>query len=292
MQFVKMEALGNDFVVFEGPLSPTPEAIRQICDRHHGVGADGLIVVTPLTANPTQIRMEYWNADGSQAEMCGNGLRCIALWGRLNIPSYFRDFTVLTQAGPRRVVVPASSNQINVEMGKINLKPNAMIENIHHYPEYAYPSYNVGNPHVVIVVDDVDNAPVDTLGPVVDDSVPGGANVEFVQIITPNWIKVRVWERGVGETLACGTGAVAAMAEAQRNHRADNPVKVSFPGGDVLVRATDESVWLTGPARVSYSGEWPQELGENIKYPHTLSFFRDPPSSTFPVPAGALIPTT
>lgn len=246
MHFVKMEGLGNDFVVFEGPRELSPTEVAVICDRRRGVGADGVLVVTPAG---DRVRMEYWNADGSPAEMCGNGLRCVA---RLAVDRGMvagPDFTVDTPVGPRRVRV---DEEVTVDLGPVAVGGIVTIDGA------DYHHTQVGNPHAVRLVDDPEGVAVDQVGSRVEHHphFPEGVNVEFVTVEAPDRIRLRVWERGVGETLACGTGAVASVAVGHRLGATGTQVAVELPGGTARVSLEGGHSWLTGPVRYVFEGEW------------------------------------
>jgi len=246
MDFVKMEGLGNDFVVLAGPRSPTPQQITAWCDRRRGIGADGVLVVTPGSG---RVRMEYWNADGSAAEMCGNGLRCVARHARDLDLVPEGEFVVDTAVGPRRVSVGPEA--VRAEIGPVEVG-TGVIE----IAAYRGPPAPVGNPHAVIFVDDCYAVPLAAAGPLfeTDPAFPGGVNAEFATVIDSKRIALRVWERGVGETLACGTGAVAAVAAAHDDGLVGDAVTVHLPGGDLRVEITDGIAWIEGPARTVYRG--------------------------------------
>lgn len=241
--FTKMQGLGNDFVIIEGPFHLSPDEIVGLCDRRFGVGADGVLVVT--RGDP--IRMEYWNADGSAAEMCGNGLRCVArlAYDRGWAPD--RNFAVQTPAGGRGVRVLEEG--IEVEIGRPAMTGHTVIDDL------RYHLIDVGNPHAVTVVDDPSTTEVGTIGPRVetDPQFPNGTNVEFAAI-GDDGVQMRVWERGVGETTACGTGIVAAAFVATKTNGLESPIRVSVPGGEAQVDLRDGSAWLRGPAEYSFRG--------------------------------------
>lgn len=249
MRFWKMEGLGNDFVVVEGPVDLRAETVRDLCHRRLGVGADGVLAVTPL--DRSTVRMEYWNADGSLAEMCGNGLRCVARFARLRDWVDADRFGVETPAGPRSVVlVPGGAR---VEVGPVTVGEECRIDGHRLVPA------SVGNPHAVMVVDAVESAPVGEVGPKIetDPAFPERTNVEFMELIDDRRIRLRVWERGVGETLACGSGAVAAAAVAHARHESGSEIEVHLPGGAATVQLIDGTGWLEGPARLVFEGVWP-----------------------------------
>jgi diaminopimelate epimerase len=248
MDFVKMEGLGNDFVVLDGPRHPTAAEIAAWCDRRRGIGADGVLVVT---GDGSGVHMEYWNADGSAAEMCGNGLRCVARYAvdRGLVPG--PDFTVDTAVGPRAVVV--HDERVRAEIGPVRVAAGAV-----EVAGYRLTPVDVGNPHAVALVSDCYAVPIAAAGPLVetDPAFPGGANAGFATVIDRGRIALRVWERGAGETLACGTGAVAASAAARAAGMVGDAVTVHLPGGDLRVEIVDDVAWIEGPARTVYRGAW------------------------------------
>ena len=249
MKFLKMEGLGNDFVVLEGPLDVSDTQVVVWCDRRRGIGADGVLVVTPLDGN--RIRMEYWNADGSPAEVCGNGLRCAARlahdrgWVNSDV------FVVVTAVGELEAHI---GTEVTVQVGTPVLGADESIE----LAGMAIRPVGVGNPHAVIFVDDPSETAVDELGPLLstDPIFPKGTNVEFASVRSEGLIELRVWERGVGETLACGSGAAAAAAVAHQMGRVGPTTTVRLLGGDLRVTLNERGAWLTGPAAYVFKGEW------------------------------------
>jgi diaminopimelate epimerase len=246
MDFVKMEGLGNDFIVVAGPLAPTASEVAAWCDRRHGIGGDGVLVVTGADGG---VRMEYWNADGSAAEMCGNGLRCVARYARDRELAPEGEFVVTTPVGPRRVTV--SDTAVRAEIGPVRVG-DGRIE----IAGYRATPVDVGNPHAVVLVDDCYAVPVAAAGPLfeTDPAFPGGVNTGFATVIDPKRIALRVWERGAGETLACGTGAVAAVAVARQEGLVGDAVTVRLPGGELRVEIVAGVAWIEGPARTVYAG--------------------------------------
>lgn len=240
-QFVKMNAIGNDFVVVDGPVAFDQAQIVHICDRRRGVGADGVLVVTrqdpPL--------MEYWNADGSSAEMCGNGLRCVARYAYDRGWAPDRSFGVQTAVGVRGVRV--LSDVVEAEIGR------PRFEGVEGIGGVDYEIVDLGNPHAVTWVTGLDDVDVEGQGRSLQAHFPAGVNVEFVEI-QAGGVRMRVWERGVGETQACGTGMVAAALTAMRRHQLDSPVTVMVPGGSGRVETRDGVAWLSGPAEYSFRG--------------------------------------
>lgn len=249
MDFVKMEGLGNDFVVLAGPLEPSADEVSAWCDRRRGIGADGVLVVTGL--NPERVRMEYWNADGSRAEICGNGLRCVARYAADRGLVSDQAFIVETDLGDYPVEL-MPGGRIRAMLGVPQL-PEAEVVLV---AGAEVRPMSMGNPHAVLFVEDAGAAPVGTLGPAieVDAAFPKQTNVEFVEVADRGRIAVRTWERGVGETLACGTGAGAAAVVANRVGLVDEAVTVSLLGGDLDVEIGSDAVWMEGPASYVYEG--------------------------------------
>ncbi|MDX1448975.1 MAG: diaminopimelate epimerase [Acidimicrobiia bacterium] len=242
MKFTKMHGLGNDFVVIESGSEVSPDLVREICDRHFGIGADGLLTIGVADGIVT---MGYWNADGSPAEMCGNGLRCIA---RLAVERGLARpgrFDVATPAGVRRVEV---DDEIRFDMGMQVVGDGVEVAG------RFYRTVDVGNPHAVTEVEDVESAPVAEVGSALQAEFADGVNVEFARF-DGSEVSMRVWERGVGETLACGSGIVAVAAVARRNGAGD-VITVTMPGGTARVEFDDGGAWLVGPATHVFEGVW------------------------------------
>lgn len=247
IEFTKMQGLGNDFVVFEGPRQFDSVAISEICDRRRGVGADGILVVTP--GDP--IMMEYWNADGSPAEMCGNGLRCVARYAfDMGLVSE-REFEISTAIGVRSAQI--LNDAVEVELGTPRVTGHTMID------AERYHLIDVGNPHAVVEVEDPAAADVAGVGRRVeqDPQFDHGTNVEFVRF-DDGRVSIRIWERGVGETRACGTGMVAAAFVATKAAHMKSPITVEVPGGEGEVDFRDGVAWLAGPAVYSFTGVFDQ----------------------------------
>jgi diaminopimelate epimerase len=248
VDFVKMEGLGNDFVVVDGPADLSAEAVTRLCDRRFGVGADGVLEIT--RRSPHRIGMRYWNADGGEAEMCGNGLRCVA---RLAVERGWvagADLVVETAAGDMAASVRADGS-VRALVGvpeRVGEPFDAEGFTVH--------AVRVGNPHAVVFVDDVEGAPVRTAGRRLEchDAFPERANVEFVRVLGGGELQMRVWERGVGETLASGTGATAAAFASVAYRDLAPPVLVHLPGGDLTIEFDDGQAWMVGPANVVYTG--------------------------------------
>lgn len=249
IRFTKMHGLSNDFVVIDGPSDLGPDAIRALCDRRTGIGADGVLAVTSARGEAA-VEMQYWNADGSTAEMCGNGLRCVSQYAMDNGLVDESSFTVATPAGPKSVVVHTPGD-VSVDLGPVRVHSDHLTLHGRNWTQI-----DVGNPHVVTFVDDPNEIAVTSEGPTVetDPAFPNGTNVEYVSV-DGGTINMRVWERGVGETLACGTGMVAAAA-ATRERQSGDSWAVTVRGGTGTVRFERDHVWLRGPAVTVFSGEW------------------------------------
>lgn len=241
LQFTKMQGLGNDFVVLDGPQHLDRDEIVQICDRRFGIGADGVLIVT--RGDP--IRMEYWNADGSVAEMCGNGLRCVARYAYDRGWAPDRNFAIQTPVGMRATRV--LEDRVEAELGRPRSDGTRSLLGT------DYELIDMGNPHAVTFVEDLSSVDVAAIGPALQAEFENGANVEFVTRDGPG-IEMRVWERGVGETAACGTGMAAAAVAAIDRFGLTTPVRVSVPGGVGNIDLRDGVVWIIGPADYSFRG--------------------------------------
>jgi diaminopimelate epimerase len=267
--FIKMNGLGNDFVIVqpgEEAFEPTPDQAREICDRIDGVGCDQLIVLDP--SETATIRMRIWNADGSEVAACGNAARCV---GWLFIQAGKRGRVTLETAGGVLEATKESDGAVTVDMGVPRLEwdeiplsgPADTLEmDLRVAQAKGGPgAVSMGNPHVVFFVDNVDTAPVDTLGPWLEkhQRFPEGVNVGFAQIVSPERIRLRVWERGVGVTRSCGTGACAALVAASRRKLAARRATIETEGGDLIIewRESDGHVLMTGAVEVEFTGRLP-----------------------------------
>jgi diaminopimelate epimerase len=240
-QFTKMQGLGNDFVVLDGPLQLSSEEVVEMCDRRFGIGADGVLVVT----NGDPISMDYWNADGSRAEMCGNGLRCVARYAYDRGWAMDRNFAVQTPVGVRGVRV--LEGRVEAELGR------PLLGEVRNFGGLEFQLVDMGNPHAVTFVDDPATTDVVGVGEALQPEFPNGANVEFASL-RDEGVTMRVWERGVGETLACGTGIAAVAVVATERFGVANPVSVSVPGGAARVDLRQGVAWIIGPAEYSFRG--------------------------------------
>lgn len=266
LEFTKMQGLGNDFILLDdmsGGLKLAPEAVRVLCDRHFGIGADGVITVSP--SDRADLKMRIFNSDGSEAEMCGNGIRCFALLVRDRGLFPGPDLSVETLAGiirPRiegeMVAVDMGEPEFDSEKIPVNL-PGEVID----YPvvfegrKVSITCVSMGNPHCVIFYPPQASPPVTELGPVIetDPLFPEKTNVEFIRVRSRGELDFAVWERGAGVTLACGTGACAAVAAAARTGRTGREVLVHLPGGDLSIEwRQNNHIFMTGPAVEVFRG--------------------------------------
>ncbi len=253
MQFVKAEGLGNDFVLVES-VAPSSDQIRRWCHRRTGIGADGVLQVTRSDGPEAVARMRYWNADGSVAGMCGNGLRCVARYVYERGWPDGRAFTIRTATGLNRAEIIDDST-IRVELGAFRVDGRA------EYEGRYFTTVDVGNPHAVALLPDpimLEEVSLAAVGRALQNHplFPSGVNVELAAPISNGW-RVRVWERGAGATLACGTGAAAVAAVAQRKGLSGHTTEVELPGGTLGVDLIDEVAWISGPATLVFSGDIP-----------------------------------
>lgn len=288
MELVHMHGTGNSFLVLDTlrrslpPEVDLPALARAVCDHKTGTGADGLLVVE--SAVGAAARMTVYNADGSVPEMCGNGLRCV---GKLVADRGYAEpeFTILTDAGPRHVAIISSTgeaSQIRISLGRPVLEADLIPTRLSGSPPIEVPlaidgdvslpvtCVSMGNPHAVFFVDDPDGAPVHRVGPLVErhPAFPNRTNVEFVRVASPTELRLRVWERGCGETAACGTGAAAAVVAGVLTGRTERSVAVRLRGGDLRVDWPDDEaeVALTGEAVTLGTVTWREATapGESI----------------------------
>jgi diaminopimelate epimerase len=273
LQFVKSHGCGNDFVLIEDlgdRMRPAAAIVRAMCDRHFGVGADGLIRIAP--APDADFFMDYYNADGEVAEMCGNGIRCLAKYVadrglvggdklRVGTRAGVKDLELARGPGGDVVRVRVDMGDPIFERSKIPLDgpgKDALRERIT-VDEYEFVAscVSMGNPHAVLFVTDLDDVPFNYLGPTIEAMplFPAKTNVEFVQVLNPKEVRARVWERGVGETLACGTGACAIAVAGHLRGFVERSCQIHLPGGTLDIEWTSEGrVLLTGPADEVFRG--------------------------------------
>jgi diaminopimelate epimerase len=272
IRFAKMQGQGNDFVVIDGvrqAVAFTPERIRALADRHFGVGFDQLLVVEKPASPENDFRYRIWNGDGGEVEQCGNGARCFARFVLDEGLTAKHEIRVETAGGVIRPRVEASG-QVTVDMGEPRFRPQD-VPFAADAPALVYPLsvagrvvevsvLSMGNPHAVQLVEDVERAPVTTEGPLIEHhpAFPRRVNAGYLQPVTRSHVKLRVWERGAGETLACGTGACAAVVAGIRRGLLDTEVRVTTRGGDLGVRwnGGQGPVMMTGDAVRVFEGEF------------------------------------
>ncbi len=271
--FWKMHGLGNDYIVIDNRDARINEddlerTARRLCRRRFSVGADGLLLL--YNSSAADVTMRIFNADGSEAEMCGNGIRCVAKYCYENSIVSKTEMRIETLAGVKKIRLKIDADgkvrTVTVNMGKPILKREEIpvlgegecidepleINGNH----FKVTCLSVGNPHCVIFVDDVDAFPVEIFGPKIENHrlFPNRINVEFVQVIKRDELKMRAWERGVGETLACGTGACASVVAGNLLRKTDRVCTVHLLGGDLNINYADDNILMTGPAEKAFEG--------------------------------------
>jgi len=281
INFVKMHGLGNDFILVDcinkslGDSSFLSYLAKKLCNRNFGIGADGLMLI--LASSKADLQMRIFNSDGTEAQMCGNGIRCFAKYAYENKLVSKNKFTVETLAGiitPELIFQDLKDKKVlrvKVDMGTPKLRrreipmvgedtPTVVDEvlKINTEQTFKVTCVSMGNPHCIIFVDDVQSIPVNEIGPKIENHplFPEKTNVEFIQVINKKEINFRVWERGVGETLACGTGACAALVASVLNKKSEHQAIIHLTGGDLDIEWIENgSVYMTGPAELVFRGE-------------------------------------
>ena len=275
MKFTKMQGLGNDYVYVNGfreQVENPEELARQMSDRHFGVGSDGLILIKP--SKVADFEMAMYNADGSRGEMCGNGIRCVGKYVYDNGLTDKTSISVETLAGIKHLELTLEAgkvSQVRVDMGAPILKPEQIpvtlpgeqAVNVPYTVQgktYHMTAVSMGNPHAVIFVDGVEKLDLEAIGPEFEHHplFPNRVNTEFVQVLDSRTVRMRVWERGSGETMACGTGACAVAVACVLNGRTQEAVTVKLLGGDLFIEwdRKKNRVYMTGPAETVFEGEW------------------------------------
>lgn len=276
MKFTKMQGIGNDYVYvncLQETIENSSELAKKISDRHYGVGSDGLIMINP--SDKADFEMEMYNADGSRGEMCGNGIRCVAKYVYDYGLTDKTSISVETLAGIKYLDLTVEDGKVvlvKVDMGKPMLRPEEVPvvsekEEVIDEPitvdgqEYRMTCVSMGNPHAVVFIDqDVKEFPLETVGVKFEnhERFPKRVNTEFVNVLDRHTAQMRVWERGSGETLACGTGACAVAVACALNGLTEDEVTVKLLGGDLQIKWDREknTVYMTGPAEVVFDGEW------------------------------------
>ncbi len=282
LHFTKMEGLGNDYVYvncFKEKVEHPSELAVRVSDRHFGIGSDGLILIKP--SEVADFKMDMYNADGTQSEMCGNGIRCV---GKYVYDYGLTDKTsvsIETLAGIKYLEFTFGDEEKNgrktVELVRVNMGAPILAPEdvpvdlpdagdiVQDYPimvagkEYRITCVSMGNPHCVSFVDDVDNFPLEEVGPLFENNpiFPRRVNAEFVELVSPTYAKMRVWERGTGETLACGTGTCATAVACILNGKTEDEVTVKLLGGELIICWDRDAniIYMTGPAKVVFDGE-------------------------------------
>lgn len=275
--FTKMQGAGNDYVYVDGakyslPYDEKPDVVKKLSDRHFGIGGDGVIFINP--SDKADFEMEMWNADGTRGEMCGNGIRCVAkyVYDR-GMTDKKTQFSVISYGAVKYLTVfpgeDGKADRVRVNMGAPILEAEKIPVKADTSPVVREPfnidgkivdltCVSMGNPHAVLFVDDVDKLDLEKIGPSFENNerFPKRTNTEFVQVIDPQHVKMRVWERGTGETLACGTGCCATGVAGVLNQLTDDHITVQVLGGELEIEwdRQDNVVWMTGPAREVFSG--------------------------------------
>ncbi|MDE6846400.1 MAG: diaminopimelate epimerase [Lachnospiraceae bacterium] len=282
MKFTKMHGCGNDYIYINGftekiAQEEKPELVRRLSDRHFGIGGDGVIFINPSTE--ADFEMEMYNADGSRAEMCGNGIRCVAKYVYDKGLTRKADISVISCGKVKYLqlfIKEGKVDSVRVNMGAPELRPEYIpvtveseaeknYENVIDEPitvrgkEYKMTCVSMGNPHAVVFMDDVMNLEIEKIGPHFEnhERFPNRINTEFVKVLDRKTVQMRVWERGTGETLACGTGCCATVAACVLNGLTDNTVTVKLLGGEIEITWDREAdlVYMTGPAATVFEGE-------------------------------------
>lgn len=274
MKFTKMQGIGNDYVYvncLKEKIDNPPEVAKMVSDRHFGIGSDGLIMINP--SDKADFEMEMYNADGSRSEMCGNGIRCVAKYVYDYGLTDKTSISVETLAGIKYLdltVLDGKVSLVKVNMGSPVLKAEDIPvvsekEQVIDEPiiiegtAYRMTAVSMGNPHAVVYVEDVKGLEIEKIGPLFENHkrFPRRVNTEFVHVIDDRTVEMRVWERGSGETLACGTGACAVAVACILNGLTQEEVTVKLLGGDLIIwwNREENKVYMTGPAKVVYDGE-------------------------------------
>ena len=277
LNFTKMTGLGNDYIYVDctngTKLNNIPEIAKKLSDRHFGIGSDGLILIEKPDDSNSDFKMRIFNTDGSEAEMCGNGIRCVAKFIHDKNLSDNDKISIDTLGGIKKVKIIENENgecnEVIVDMGEPIFQDKNIPYNIYEPftkdldinvegERMRFTIVSMGNPHAVTFVENLDDLQIEMCGPIIENNpiFPNRTNVEFVEIEDKNNIKVRVWERGVGETFACGTGACAAVVASGINGYTDENVTVKLPGGKLKIEwGKDNHIYMQGPATTVYEGK-------------------------------------
>ena len=277
INFTKMEGLGNDYIYVdctkmqEDEVANISKLAKRVSDRHFGIGSDGLILI--CKSEIADFKMRMFNSDGTESEMCGNGIRCVAKYVYDNGLTNNTSINIETLAGIKKINLTVQNGKVvlaTVNMGRPILEPEKIpvvakenpVKNLKlqvEDKEFTFTCVSMGNPHAVTIIDNVDEFDIQKYGPILekDEHFPQKANIEFIQIIDRTHIKMRVWERGAGETLACGTGACAVCVAATLNNlvEKEEEIEIELLGGNLKIK-WDDFVYMTGPARTVFTGEF------------------------------------
>lgn len=277
IEFTKMQGCGNDYVYIDGgrfhiPMEQKPDVVRRLSNRNFGIGSDGVIFINPVVDKSADFEMEMWNADGTRSEMCGNGMRCVGKYvydkgltnkERVAVVSAgeikYLDYTiedgkvVLVKVNMGQPILKAAEVPVVSESEQV-MDEEIIVEG----KSYRMTCVSMGNPHAVVFMDDVANLDISAVGPYFEnhERFPRRTNTEFVEILDRQTLNMRVWERGTGETLACGTGACATAVAAILNGHSEDRVTVKLLGGDLIIEWDRENdiVYMTGPAEIVFEG--------------------------------------
>lgn len=274
-KFTKWHGLGNDFIIINGfteKIDDFSAAAEKVCDRHLGIGADGLVIVLP--SETADFEMRIFNSDGSEAEMCGNVVRCVAKYVYENGMTAKSKINIQTKAGiiiPELIIENGKIKTIKVDMGEPRLRRSEIPmegnnnEQAINYPlEVSNNVYNItcvsmGNPHCVIFVEDINAVDLNVIGPLIEkhEIFPRKTNVEFAQVLNNQVVRMRVWERGAGVTMACGTGACATLVASVLNNKTHRQATIELDGGNLIIEwKEDNHVYMSGPATEVFRGEY------------------------------------
>ncbi len=276
LKFTKMHGTGNDFIMINGlknDIETYSDLAINLCDRHFGIGADGIIIILAANENNNDYRMRIFNSDGTEAEMCGNGIRCFAhyLYNKNLIDR--KKLNIETLAGiikPEIIDTSKKNSKIKVDMGypefatakiPVDVEDDDFISDYKITIEdknFSASFVSMGNPHTIFFLDEIMNIPLEKWGSKIENLkiFPEKTNVEFIKILNKNEIEMKVWERGTGITLACGTGASAAVVSGIKKGLLGEKVKVYLPGGELEIEWHGENVYMTGPAETVFTGEF------------------------------------
>ncbi len=274
MRFTKMQGLGNDYIYVDctrDEIGNPSEIAKKVSDRHFGIGSDGLVLI--LSSQNADFRMRMFNSDGSESEMCGNAIRCVGKYVYDNGLTDKRVINIETLAGIKILTLTVENGQVTlvrVDMGAPILEPKNIPVNLDKTrfisesvvignAEFSVTAVSMGNPHAVSYIDNVDDFPLNEIGPKMETNTlfPRKVNAEFVQVVDRTTLKMRVWERGAGETLACGTGACAVLVASVLNNISERAATIKLLGGDLYIEwsEVDNHVYMTGPAVKVFDGE-------------------------------------